>query len=326
MDQSINGDPGYPEFAICKYCPTAIRVLNIFITPISECNGKTVKARPVRRGLISATTLLLILTLSPLMASAKEAPLWEIGLGLGGLYLPDYRGADNSSAYLLPLPYVEYRGEHFKVDEEGARGTIFSTNRIKLDISLAGGVPVRSDSNTERNGMPNLDPTVEIGPSLEFRLDSAAQRQYELWLRMPWRAAYSVSTSSIANQGWVFAPYFEYVMDRPGVANAWKTHLAIGPIFGDKKYHDYFYEVAPQFETATRPAYSAETGYSGSRITLTLTKRFDNYWVGAFARYDNLSGAVFEDSPLVADKEYFAIGFGIARIIAQSKTKVSSVR
>ena len=296
------------------------RVTTTFILRI----GKSVKARLLRWGLIPVATLLLTLSLSPFMASAEEPPLWEIGLGAGGLYLPDYRGAGHSSAYILPLPYVEYRGEYIKVDEEGARGTIFSTDRIKLDISLAGGVPVRSDNNTERNGMPDLDPTMEIGPSLEFRLDDASQHPHELWLRMPWRMVYSASTVNIINQGWVFAPYLEYVMDQPGLFNSWKTHLAIGPLFGDKTYHDYFYEVAPEFATATRPAYTAKTGYSGSRITLTLTRRVDDYWIGAFARYDTLSGAVFEDSPLVADKDYFAVGIGIARIIAKSKTKASS--
>ena len=37
-------------------------------------------------------------------------PLWELGLGVAALRLPDYRGSDQSSTYLLPLPYVVYRG------------------------------------------------------------------------------------------------------------------------------------------------------------------------------------------------------------------------
>ena len=57
---------------------------------------------------------------------------------------------------------------------------------------------------------------------------------------------------------------------------------------------------------------------SFSRLTLTANRRFRTFWVGAFARYDNLSGAVFEDSPLVKRKDSFMAGVGIAWILAQA--------
>ena len=33
---------------------------------------------------------------------AETRPLWEAGAGLGGLVLPDYRGSDESRAYVEP--------------------------------------------------------------------------------------------------------------------------------------------------------------------------------------------------------------------------------
>jgi len=54
---------------------------------------------------------------------AGELPRWELGLGLAGLSIPDYRGSDEQRGYLLPLPYVQYRGEIFQIDREGAHGS-----------------------------------------------------------------------------------------------------------------------------------------------------------------------------------------------------------
>jgi outer membrane protein len=46
------------------------------------------------------------------------------------------------------------------------------------------------------------------------------------------------------------------------------------------------------------------------------------YWfVGAFARYDQLNGAVFENSPLVEIDNYFAVGFAVSRIFGSSSEK-----
>ena len=89
-------------------------------------------------------------------------------------------------------------------------------------------------------------------------------------------------------------------------------------MYASEDFHDYYYEVPPEFATATRPAYNADGGYSGARTTLTLSKRFKEYWVGAFARYDSLRGATFEDSPLVRTNHSFMAGIAVSWIFATS--------
>ncbi len=56
----------------------------------------------------------------------------------------------------------------------------------------------------------------------------------------------------------------------------------------------------------------------------SLSKRFPKYWVGAYVRYDMLSGAAFDDSPLVRRKSYLAGGIGIAWMLGESKKRVES--
>ena len=90
-------------------------------------------------------------------------------------------------------------------------------------------------------------------------------------------------------------------------------------MFADRRYHDYFYSVAPQYATRTRPGIPRPSGgYAGTQTLAALSKRFPKFWVGAYMRYDTLAGAAFVDSPLVQRKSYWSAGFGFAWMIRKS--------
>jgi outer membrane scaffolding protein for murein synthesis (MipA/OmpV family) len=250
-------------------------------------------------------------------AHADELPLWEVGLGVAGLSFPDYRGSDQQRGYLLPLPYIQYRGDVFRIDREGAHGDFFRSDRFKLDISVNAGLPAKSSQNDARSGMPDIDPTIEAGPSLHVFLAHDTTRDRVWSLRLPLRAAVATDLRHVQRVGWVFEPNLNFDAERIG--GGWSFNAAIGPMYASQDYHDYYYEVEPAFATATRPAYNAQAGYSGSRVSLRASRRFPKFWVGAFVRYDNLSGAVFTDSPLVKKNNSFMAGVGIAWILATSR-------
>jgi MipA family protein len=258
---------------------------------------------------------LLAISLSMPVARAEESPHWEVGLGVAGLSLPDYRGSDERRAYLLPLPYFKYRGKSLQIDREGARGKLFSSERIRLELSASVGPPARSNDNEARRGMPDIDPTFEMGPLLEITLSRDSLHRRSWTVRLPWRAVAATDFSHVNGIGWVFAPSLNYEKHQGG----WDLGATAGPIYASEKYHDYFYEVTPDFATVMRPAYDATSGYSGSRLTFTASRRFRGFWVGAFARFDELSGAAFDDSPLFRKKTSFMAGAGIAWILAESK-------
>ena len=266
-----------------------------------------------------------VLMLTVPIVQAQELPLWEVGIGAGVLHLPYYRGVDQTRIYGIPFPYLKYRGEYLSIDEEGAHGRLFQSDNIKLELSLAGGVPVTSDGDSPRTNMPDLDPTAELGPSLEIRCWQNHDHRRTLWLNFPLRSALSVNINKIAFQGWTFSPYVEYTVESPHPGD-WKLGLAWGPLYADKAYHDYFYAVDPTYVTATRPEYSAAAGYSGNRVTLTLQRNIGDLWIGAFIRYDDLIGAAFIDSPLVNTHHYLASGLGFTWIISKSETMVSVAR
>ncbi len=254
---------------------------------------------------------------------AKELPLWELGLGVAGLWFPDYRGADETHGYVLPVPYVVYRGEFFKADRNGIRGMLFNTDRLDLNISLGASQPVSSDSNRARAGMPDLKPSLEIGPSLDITLWRAADQRSKLDLRLPVRAALSVE-SHPRSLGWIASPRLNLDMADVGGVNGWNLGILAGPIYATRRQHNYFYAVSPEFATADRPAYSASGGYSGTQFLAALSKRFPGYWIGGFARYDTLKSAAFEDSPLVRRSNSFFTGVAVAWIFGESSTRVNA--
>jgi outer membrane protein len=138
---------------------------------------------------------------------------------------------------------------------------------------------------------------------------------------MPLRAALTVEGSP-QGVGWVFSPTLNVdITDLPGMPG-WNLGLLAGPLFGSQRQNAYYYSVAPQYATAARPAYEANSGYAGMQYLAALSKRFPKYWVGSFIRYDNLSGATFEDSPLVRQKGYFAAGVVVTWILGESSTRV----
>jgi outer membrane scaffolding protein for murein synthesis (MipA/OmpV family) len=255
-------------------------------------------------------------------AIAEEKPLWEAGLGIGALRFPDYRGSDESQVYPVPVPYFVYRGDFFKADKDGVRGEIFDHRYAELTISLNATIPVRSEDNHARTGMPDLQPTVELGPSLDVHLWRSADERMKFALVMPLRLPLTVETTP-RSIGWVFAPRFNLDVDDIR-GSGWNVGIGIGPLYADRKFHDYFYSVSARYATADRPAYQADGGYSGTHVLASMSKRFPKYWIGAYLRYDSLANAAFSDSPLVRSNHYLAGGFGIAWMIGQSKRMVET--
>lgn len=135
-----------------------------------------------------------------------------------------------------------YRGDRLKVDRNGPRGILFDTECVQLDLSLSASVPVESDDNDARRGMPDLDPTAEIGPVLKYFLteeDAPLSNRLEL----PVRAVIATDFSSLEYVGWFVLPsLWVEVKDAIG---GWNLSLGVGPIFADANYHDYYCGVAP---------------------------------------------------------------------------------
>ena len=253
--------------------------------------------------------------------AAEDKPLWELGAGIAAFSFPAYRGSDKQRSFLMPVPYFVYHGKFLKADRHGIRGSLFDSDRVDLTLSLSASPPTDSDDVAIRDGMPDLKPTAEFGPQVDLTLWRSDSRARFLKLRVPLRAAFTLEGSP-REIGWIFSPNLNLdITDLPAMPG-WNLGFVAGPIWATKKQHDYFYGVAPRYATSFRPAYEASGGYSGSQFLVSLSKRYEKTWVGAFVRYDTLTGASFIDSPLVARKHFAAAGIAVSWILGESTTRV----
>jgi outer membrane scaffolding protein for murein synthesis (MipA/OmpV family) len=274
----------------------------------------------------AAALVVVVLGCAPAPVFAKDLPLWELGLGVAPLYLPDYRGSDQSRGYVYPFPYVRYRGEILRVDDRRGLAALmlFDRDRFDLSVSANASQPAPSNRNDARQGMPDLDSTVELGPLLKIKLWENADRTNELSLQVPVRAAFALPSIKPDYIGVVFNPVIDWFMRDTGLGGGWRFGVQAGPVFTNRQYNDYYYRVEPVYATPDRPAYSPGGGYGGTQLTLSLNKRFGSLWAGAFVRAYDLHGAVFEDSPLVKQSYSVLGGFALAYVFAESKTRVDA--
>ncbi len=274
----------------------------------------------MKKLVLSTSVVSSLLCLSVASAQTELKPQWEAGAGFAAIDFPMYRGSNERRSYLLPIPYFVYRGDTVQINRERVRGLIFKRDRVEMDISVNGSVPAKGA--IARQGMPDLDPTLEVGPSLNVHLYYSEDRKSNFDVRMPVRGAVASDFKHVQPVGWLFQPQLDADFLDVG-HSGWNIGLVGGLVFSDQRYNQYFYNVAPQYATAARPAYAVGGGYAGTQCIFAFNKRRqDGRWMGGFMKWDNLNGAVFADSPLVKTRQYFTVGFAVTWTLDKSDKMV----
>ncbi len=246
--------------------------------------------------------VVLLISASPVLL-AEERPKIELGLGLAGQYLRDYRGSTEKQLQTLPFPILVYRGDIIQADKDGVRGQFLQGENWELNISAEAALNGGSPDNKKRQGMPELNSAIELGPSLNFNLTGASFD--EAWsLRLPLRAVFAADFSSVEHIGFNFNPKFTF--RKPDFWRGWESKVDFGLLWATHDYHDYYYRVDEKYATDGRPFYDAKAGYSGAYSKYSIKKRMRQWWFAWNLRYDYLGGAVFEDSPLMETNHYFS--------------------
>lgn len=231
---------------------------------------------------------------------------WELGVGIGAISAPDYRGSKERSNYVAPIPYVIYRGKYIQTDRDGVRSKLFEREKYELNLSLSASVTPDSDENKLREGMPELFSTLEFGPA--FNINLTGDTFHNGWfLQLPLRGVVAIGGGDMDYVGWVAHPQLVY-RERLG---QWHFGFRTGVYYGSEDYHDYYYSVDPQYASVTRPAFKADAGYSGWTNSAAFSRSLNDFRLAFFVRYDNLRGTSFEDSPLVETTDSVTSGLAI---------------
>jgi outer membrane scaffolding protein for murein synthesis (MipA/OmpV family) len=104
--------------------------------------------------------------------------------------------------------------------------------------------------------------------------------------------------------------------------HGWNVGVLTGPVFGSRRFNGYYFDVAPQFATSTRPSYQAPGGFGGWRAATGVSRRLGSFWLGGFVIGDTVRGAQFDDSPLVRKHGTLAFGFAVSWVFATSSQRV----
>ena len=255
------------------------------------------------------------------VVQAQELPLWELGVGGFTASTPAYPGSADRSSRALVVPYAIYRGDVFRADQSGIGMRLFASDRVKLDLGLAASLPANSDDVPARAGMPDLGTLLEFGPRIKVQLTKPTPNS-GLRLDIPLRAVIE-ARGGLRTQGATFEPKLVYEIDAP--RGAWGIDATLGMVFGNRKINRYFYEVRPEYATAERAAYDADSGLmlvraglSGSRMINPDVRMF------GFLRYESYANAANRDSPLMKRETGASAGFGFAWTLKRSARMATS--
>ncbi len=257
----------------------------------------------------------LLLLLSPLARAEplpQLYPLFEMGIGVAGARFPDYPGSEHSRELYLPFPSVTYRGDLLRAKrDEGIRGRFINNRWLELDLSADGTFQSDSGDNPVREGMPDLENVLEIGPSLILHLSPPEHRdKYQLDLHLAARYAVSTDLSHIDHRGYSLNPFFELKM-----GSVWRPDdlimLSLGVKYGNEKLQDYYYQVEQRYQTVQRPYFDATGGQmersASVAIFFPLRPRL---WVFAGLIAADYRDAVNRESPLLRRDQTSSILLG----------------
>lgn len=251
--------------------------------------------------------------------------LWELGVGGGAIEVANYPASSQRNAVVAAAPYVVYRGDIFRVgDGNGVRAVVVDKNNLEIGMSFGGAFAADSENGTAREGMPELDFLLEIGPQAIYKLKDYKFENggnARLNARLQFRSAFSTDFSTIDNRGYVLNPVITY-QQRGRLFEGTALSTSIGMLFATERFHDYFYQVSDEFATDTRSAYDAKGGYLGTRLALSVSFPMSDSlrgFVGVGAQIH--SGSANEDSPLYEKDITYSASIGFVWRLYKSERK-----
>lgn len=254
----------------------------------------------------------------------KLEPLWELGVGGGGTYTPDYPGSSQNHLWGIPFPFAIYRGEILHSDRRGGtRARLFQRASYEFNFSASGGLPSSSAGNSAREGMPDLEWFGELGPRL--MVDIMQSERSLLRFGLPIRLAFSTNGRHLRDHGYTIAP--ELLWDLPHVFNSrFDVFTLLTVNWADRRFNSYFYEVEPVYAKKDRPAFQASAGYLLSDLTAGIITNFANQRVklNTSVTLSSLDGMANHASPLYRQSWNYSIGMVLIWVFAKSGDKVET--
>jgi len=248
-----------------------------------------------RVSLRSALPLLLIpvaflaATQARAQSAEGEQGDWQVMLGAGAIYSPDFEGSDEYEVTPFPFISVEYR------DLAYIRGPEIGVNIIRLkpseEFAIKAGplARYRRDRKVKRNadlrGLGDVGTAVELGGALSFEYRQA-------WVRLSLAKDVAGGHDGLVGEGEAGVRF--------NLSDTLIASASAKASWADKDYMGTYFGVTPvQAVRSGLPVYRAEAGLKDVGAGLSLSYMLGRNWmVTAVGGYSRLMGDA-ADAPLV---------------------------
>jgi outer membrane scaffolding protein for murein synthesis (MipA/OmpV family) len=230
--------------------------------------------------------------LAPTDAHAQEAADggdWNVVLGAGAIYAPDFEGSKDNE--VLPFPYLSVGYK----DIAYLRGPEIGVNIIRIKpaenmkISVGPLARYRRDRTEKRNdaliGLGKVDTSIEVGGAARFDVGPA-------WLEMSLAKDVAGGHDGLVGIATGGADF--------DLSDDLSLSLSATTTWADDKYMQTYFGVTPAQATRSRlPVYTAGQGIKDVGANLGLTYQLTDHWmIAATGGYTRLLGDA-KDAPLV---------------------------
>ncbi len=257
--------------------------------------------------------------------SGISLPRWEFGLAAAALSAPAYPSSASRSERQFLVPWFVYRGDKVRLQDGGAKLIALENDRVTIDVSVAGSLNANSQDAPLRNGMPDLDYLLEIGPKVDVRLFdqmlAGGQRRMVSW-STALRAAISTDFQSAKSRGAVLGTQLRY--RHRGLANdKARFSASLTSTWAEESLLDYIYQVDDAFVLPERAAYDASGGYVGTSLSFGFFRELNKQWSAYLGLSGSIhNGAANRNSPLFERDNTFSIFGGVSWEIERSRQSI----
>lgn len=232
---------------------------------------------------------ILVFVLLILSQPAQANDKWDVSVGAGGIYKPEYPGADEYEA--LPLPYVdiEYDERFFLNPYQGLGAYALNDKAYKLGVALGYDFGRDEDDDLRLSGLGDVDATAEAVLFGAARLGKSFEVNGEV--RQDILDGHDGMTAEAGidyKQNWNM-----------------NTFLSVGPsvTWASDNYTESYFGVDPAQAAASQfNRFDAEGGISEISLGGNVVHMFtENWFLFALADYSHLQGDA-ADSPITEEE------------------------
>jgi MipA family protein len=225
-------------------------------------------------------------------SQSAEDSAWEISLGAGAMYHPDYEGSDDYEVDALPLIAINYR-DFIMLRGPALTIDVFELSGSKLAEDLSFGALVKYDMGREADDNPIL----RLLPEIDQGVNAGLFVEYE-WGPVSFGLS-AVQDMGTRHEGTLAELQIGY---ERALASRLHSQIEASVTWADDDYtQSYFGIAAAQAQASGLRQFTAEGGVKDVGIATSLHYLVNEHWriTGRLA-YRRLLGDA-ADSPLVED-------------------------